>query len=117
VRAVHAAVGDNRDAILAWSRRAGQNAYAALAPLVFDAAASDPVAADLLDAAARTLGDIALALDPEGDLPLVVSGSVGTRLTARMASQVRARLVEPAGDAVDGALRLIRATLDGGTSA
>jgi glucosamine kinase len=116
VRAVLAAIGDNRDAILAWSRRAGQNAYAALAPLVFDAAASDSLAADVLDAAARALDDIALALDPEGALPLVVSGSVGTRLTARMASEVHARLVEPAGDAVDGALRLIRATLDGSSA-
>jgi glucosamine kinase len=111
-RAVHKAIGDNRDAVLAWSRRAGQHAYAALAPLVFDAAATDPAASRLLDDAARALDDIARALDRDGTLPLVVSGSVGTRLVARMSAEMRARLVEPAGDAVDGALRLVRAALD-----
>jgi glucosamine kinase len=113
VRTVQSVIGNDRDAILLWSRRAGQHAYAALAPLAFDAAASDPFAAKLLDAAARALDDIATALDPDGALPLVVSGSVGSRLADRMSAKVRARLVKPAGDAIDGALRLVRAALDG----
>ena len=40
------------------------------------------------------------------------SGSVGVRLQSRLAPAIRARLVEPAGDAMDGALRLIRAQLE-----
>jgi glucosamine kinase len=95
-----------------WCERAGQHEYAALAPLVFDAEASDSKAAQLLNVAAQALDAIALALDPDGRLPLVVSGSIGGRLQNRLAPSIRARLVAPAGDAIDGALRLIRAQLE-----
>ena len=45
VSAVEAVAGHARDALLAWCERAGQHEYASLAPLVFDAEASDPYAA------------------------------------------------------------------------
>ncbi|TMH62940.1 MAG: ATPase [Betaproteobacteria bacterium] len=112
VRAVWAVAGDSREALLAWCEKAGQHAYAGLAPLVFDTEAADTRAAQLLNDAARALGGIALALDPDGRLPLVVSGSIGGRLQLRLTPSIRARLVEPAGDAVDGALHLIRARLE-----
>jgi glucosamine kinase len=112
VHAVWSVAGNSRDALLAWCERAGQHEYAALAPLVFDTEATDTKAAQLLNDAARALDDIAHALDPGSRLPLVVSGSVGARLQDRLAPSIRARLVEPAGDAVDGALRLIRAQLE-----
>ena len=112
VHAIWSVAGDSREALLTWGERAGQHAYAALAPLVFDTEASDPKAAQLLNDAAQALDAIALALDPEGRVPLVVSGSIGQRLQSRLAPSVRARLVVPAGDAIDGALRLIRARLE-----
>jgi len=111
-RAIHAAAGSTRDALLSWCERAGQNAYAALAPFVFETERSDPFSAELLDRAARALDDLATTLDPAGDLPLVVSGSIGVRLHPRLAPRVRARLVEPHGDPLDGALQLIRRELD-----
>jgi len=113
VHAVWSVAGNSRDALLAWCEHAGQHEYAALAPLVFDTEATDTKAAQLLNDAARALDDIAHALDPGSRLPLVVSGSVGARLQDRLAPSIRARLVEPAGDSVDGALRLIRAQLEG----
>jgi glucosamine kinase len=113
VHAIWAVTGNSRDALLAWCEAAGQHAYAALAPLVFDTEATDSKAAQLLNDAARALDDIALALDPDGRLPLVVTGSIGRRLQPYLAPSIRGRLVEPAGDAIDGALRLIRAQLEG----
>ena len=113
VQAVWSVAGNSREALLAWGEGAGQHAYAALAPLLFDMEATDPRAAQLLNDAVRALDGIALALDPDGRLPLVVSGSIGQRLQSRLAPSIRARLVEPSGDAVDGALRLIRARLEG----
>ena len=110
-RAVQAVAGRRRDDVLAWCESAGQHAYASLAPLVFDAERGDPYAAELLTAAARAIDDIALALDPKATLPLAVSGTIGQRLQPRLAVAVRARLVAPAGDAVDGALHLIRERL------
>jgi glucosamine kinase len=112
VHAIRAVAGNSRDALLAWCERAGQHAYAALAPLVFDTEATDTRSAQLLNDAARAIDGIVLALDPGGRLPLVVTGSIGQRLQSRLAPSIRARLVEPAGDAVDGALRLIRARLE-----
>lgn len=106
-------------ALLDWCATAGQQAYATLAPLVFDAAeAADPVAGALLQRAADELAALVHALDarvaaqgradrqPAG-LPVVLTGSIGRRLLARWAPALRARVVEPAGDAIDGALRLL----------
>ena len=112
VHAIRAVAGNSREALLAWCERAGQHAYAALAPLVFDTEATDTRSAQWLNDAARAIDGIVLALDPDGRLPLVVTGSIGQRLQSRLAPSIRARLVEPAGDAVDGALRLIRARLE-----
>lgn len=111
VLSINRATGETREALLGWCEAAGQREYAALAPLVFDAESSDPWAAQLLLAAARALDEIATTLDPDGALPLVVSGSIGWRLTTRLAPSTRARIVEPAGDAIDGALMLIRRKL------
>ncbi len=74
--------------------------------------ATDTRSAEWLNDAARAIDGIVLALDPDGRLPLVVAGSIGQRLQRRLAPSIRARLVEPAGDAVDGALHLIRARLE-----
>ena len=110
---VLASAGTTREALLGWCDRPGQNAYAELAPLVFAAAAADPFASRLLDRAARSLQEIAAALDPEGTLPLAVCGSIGEKLLARFTAPIRQRCVEPAGDAVEGALRLLRQALSG----
>jgi len=107
-RAVWAATGGTRDAVFAWCAGAGQHAYAQLAPLVFDAEPSDSLAGELLAAAALELEAVALALDRDGTLPLAVLGSVGRRLQPRFSAALRKRCVEPAGDALDGALHLIR---------
>jgi glucosamine kinase len=107
-RHVWAVCGGDRDTLQAWCDHAGQFAYAQLAPAVFDAEASDPAAAQLLSRAVSELEAIALALDPQGGLPLAVCGSVGRRLAERLAPAIRSRLVEAADGPAAGALTLIR---------
>lgn len=51
---------------------------------------------------------LAGALDPAGGLPLVVTGSVGQRRQPRLPAALRARRVDPTGDASPGALLLLR---------
>jgi glucosamine kinase len=111
VRQVWAICGADRSALQAWCRQAGQFAYAQLAPAVLAAADSDPVAAQLLDQAAAALDALALALDPPGELPLTLCGSIGLRLAGRLSPEVRRRCVPAAGDPADGALTLIRQAL------
>jgi glucosamine kinase len=96
-------------ALLAWSAAAGQRRYASLAPLVFAHEGDDPAARHLLARAVAELEALALALDPEGALPLALSGSIAARLAPRLGEPVRGRCVSPQGDAMAGALHLILA--------
>lgn len=107
--AIWSQCGDARPALLAWCAKAGQFQYGQLAPQVFAAAATDPVADHLLSRAARELESLANALDPTGILPLALSGSVGNALHSRITTSLRQRAVEPQFDAVHGALLLVRA--------
>jgi glucosamine kinase len=107
-REVWAHCGDDRDTLQSWCDRAGQFAYAGLAPAVFEHEARDPAAAQLLHRATVALEEMALAIDPRGQLPLAVSGSVGLRLAPRMSPAVRSRLVAAAHGSEAGALMLIR---------
>jgi glucosamine kinase len=99
-------LGEGAEALLTWCAQAGQGAYARLAPHVFAAADTDPMAAGLLRAAALAIAEMADALDPSGELPLALCGSIGRRLAPRLPERFTGRLREPEGDAVDGALLL-----------
>ena len=103
---VYAATGPSREELLAFCSRAGQGGYASLARLVFETEASDPASAALLDAAARALDDLAIALHPT--LPLALAGSIALRLAPRLGPALQSRRVEPQGDAAAGALWLIQ---------
>ena len=109
--AVWAVAGNDRPAILAWCATAGQHGFASLAPLLFDNAAADPVAASLIAQAVVELECLALALDPRAELPLALAGSIALRLAANFSPTLRARLVPAQGDSADGALLLIRQSL------
>lgn len=105
---VSSACGSTRDALQAWCDRAGQFAYAQMARAVFQHESADPAAAELLARAVTAIEGIALAIDPRGQLPIAVAGSVGLALAPRLSPFVRARLVEAAADAATGALMLAR---------
>lgn len=111
VQKVWQIAGRDRESLLSWCEHAGQHAYAQLAPLIFDTEKADPRSAQLLADAVSALESIARALDPAGELPLALTGSIGQRLAPRFSAALAARLVSPAGDAADGALRLLRQSL------
>jgi glucosamine kinase len=97
-------------ALQAWAERAGQAAFAALAPLVSDAAAvGDPAAEACLQVAAAELDALVRAADPTGTLPVVLAGSVALRLQPRLHGDTRARCRPPLADAPAGALQCLHA--------
>lgn len=100
--------GADRAAMLDWCAVADQATYAALAPRVLDLAEADPAAAALVTAALDALADLAHALDPAAALPLAVTGGLGQRLLPQLTTRLQRPLTPPAGDALDGALRLLR---------
>ncbi len=103
--------GRSREGLLAWCAAAGQQGYASLAPLVFEMAERDSLAAHLIDDAVRELESVVQALDPQADLPLVLAGSVAERLAAHFSEALRSRCVAAQGDAVAGALQLLQTSL------
>ncbi len=107
-RAALQQLGGHAAAVQAFCAQADQTAYARLAPLVFDHAASDAEASQLLQAAADALAAHARALDPTGQLPLALAGSVAQRLQPWLPPNLRDRLAQPAGDALDGAHWLLQ---------
>ena len=106
-QAVIDACGGERNAIQVWLGQATQTSYAALAPIVVAHAASDPVARQMLQDAAREVASIARALDPSATLPLALCGGLGAPLRAFLPADLLARCVAPHGDAASGALRMI----------
>lgn len=96
--------GRDRLALQDWCSRAAQYAYAQLAPLVFECAKRDPAAEALLNDAAQALADIARAIDPTGELPLAVTGTIGQRLAERLPADLQKRRVPPRHDAATGSL-------------
>jgi glucosamine kinase len=100
-----------REAMQAWCSHAGQFAYAQLAPAVFESAAHDHAAEAILEAAAQEMATVADALDRDGELPLVIAGSIGLRLIERLPQHLRARIVDAKADAATGALKLIQRAL------
>jgi glucosamine kinase len=109
---VWAHCGANRQEMAAWAAQSAQFAYAQVAPLVFECAESDPAAANLLAQAARDLESIALALDPEGHLPVAICGSIGNKLNDRMSPALRRRCVKATIGPVEGALWLLQKSLE-----
>ena len=110
---LEATANRQRAVIAAWCAGAGAGRYAATAPLVFDSAAVDTVAAQLLQRATAELAATAEALDPNGTLLLAITGSIGQRLAAQLPTALRARCVAPAGDSAQGALLALIADLAG----
>ena len=108
VRAVCSATAGQREAMHHWCASAVATDFARLAPLVFAHAADDPQAAKFLHAASAALAELARAVDPAATLPLTVLGSVGTHLCEQLPDDVRQRLIQARGDALDGALALAR---------
>lgn len=108
-RAVIAAVGPSIDAVAAWAYQAPSTRYATLAPLVVDAAGrGDPAGLRLVRLAAHEVEQLVNALDPRGELPLCLGGSLALPIFNYMTERVMGRVRPSQGDACDGALLLAR---------
>lgn len=103
--------GKDPDDFLTWLGNAGQNAFAQLAPIVFQSAAKDPDAKALLIAAGLEIEQMALTLDPIGELPLSICGRLGEALIDYLPEKIKKRNQPPKGDSTLGALYLIHRSI------
>jgi glucosamine kinase len=110
LRAVAAQFASDPHAIVRWMSSARPRDFAKLAPLVLEhAARTDPAAAAIMRAAAGHIDTLAARLIEHGAARLALMGGLASGIEPWLAPATRARLVAPAGDALDGALWLARA--------
>jgi len=99
--------GKEPSQFLTWLGNAGQNSFAQLAPLVFQSAATDPDAKNLLIKAGQEIEQMAKTLDPDESLPLAICGRLGEALIPYLPEKTKLRNQEAQADSTVGALLLI----------
>jgi len=99
--------GKDTDEFLGWLGEARQNAFAKLAPLVFQTAASDPDAKKLLLKAGEEIAVMVRTLDPKNEYPLSICGRLGEALIPFLPDDIKVRNQKAKGDSTIGALTLI----------
>ena len=99
--------GNDPHAVVAWAHAASPGDFATLAPDVFEhATRGDPIARELVGLAARHIDGLADRLIAIGAARLALVGGCAPSLLSSLGEGTRSHLVEPAGDALSGALQL-----------
>jgi len=104
--------GRTPDLFLGWLGNAKQNAFATLAPLVFQSAPTDPDAKKLLTKAGLEIAMMVETLDPNKELPLSICGRLGEALIPYLPDDLKKRNQQAIGDSTMGALHLIAKSLE-----
>jgi glucosamine kinase len=99
--------GTSTDDFLAWLGNARQNAFAQLAPFIFDTANTDTSAKDLLLQAGLEIEIMIKTLDPHGELPLSICGRLGEALIPFLPDSIRSRAMKAQDASALGALYLV----------
>jgi glucosamine kinase len=108
-RAVMARYEDSPEQMLAAALVARPRDWAALVPLVFASAGEgDPVALELVAEAAADVAALVRRLMAVGAGSVALMGGLAAPYRPYLAEDIRPHLVQPAGDALDGALALAR---------
>jgi glucosamine kinase len=94
-------------AITEFARKAAPGEYAALAPLVIEAAGTgDAVATEIVDMACAYIEKAVNAVSFDPALPVTMIGGLSQSLAPFLSDQLRAKLVPATGNALDGAARM-----------
>jgi glucosamine kinase len=102
--------------ITEFGRKAAPSEYAALAPLVLEAASNDDsVGRNIAQAAGDYIAKAVNAVSFDTSLPVVLIGGLSEKLDPFLPQQLKARLIPAKGNALDGALRLAVELLNRGT--
>jgi glucosamine kinase len=97
----------NAPAITEFARKAAPSDYAALAPLVIEAAsAGDVVAAEIVDIACAYIEKAVSAVAFDAFLPVTMIGGLSQSLVPFLPEALKAKLVPASGTALDGAMRM-----------
>lgn len=113
LRAVFADFANDPHAIVGWTSTASPGEFGAFARRVADhARKGDPAAIELMKMAAVHIDGLAARLVALGVPRLALTGGFAAALQPWLAVQTTSRLIQPAGDAVQGALTLAHAAAE-----
>lgn len=102
-------LGGSPMALSAFGKTARPSEWAALAPMVFDHAdIGDPVAVAVVAAGVGEIEALIGRLAAEGIGQIALMGGLAPSYRRRLSSRFAGMIVEPVGDALDGALGLAR---------
>jgi glucosamine kinase len=105
--AVTAAFGHETARAIAWMDAASPRDYGSYAPVVMDyAEAGDEIARAIVEDAARHIEQFLETIFARGAPACALAGGLAPRMRPWLKARTVARLREPRGDALDGALRL-----------
>jgi len=100
-------------AIVRWTLNASPRDFGTLAPLVVEyAKRGDPAGIELMQLAAGHIDALAARLVALGARRLALVGGLAPHMEQWISQSTRTHLVQPAGDALDGALQLARAAAE-----
>jgi len=103
-------------AIVRWTTRASPRDYGSFAPLVVShASRQDAVAIELMQRAAGHIDALAARLISADVRPLALVGGLADAMAQWVSSDTRRHLIQPAGDALDGAIALARMAVESQT--
>jgi glucosamine kinase len=109
LHALAAEFANDPHAIVRWTQTALPRDFGSLAPYVFDhLALRDPVAGELIGLAASHVDAVAIRLIALGAMRLALVGGCAPFVQPWLAEDTKSHLVEPFGDALQGALQLAR---------
>ncbi|MGA8649099.1 MAG: BadF/BadG/BcrA/BcrD ATPase family protein, partial [Xanthobacteraceae bacterium] len=101
--------GNDPHAIVTWAQSASPGDFGSLAPDIFaHATRDDPIACELVALAAGHIDILADRLIAIGATRLALVGGCAPFLASSLSERTKSYLVEPAGDALSGALYLAR---------
>lgn len=113
LRALFVDFNSEPHAIVTWSASASPRDFGALAPKIVEhAGQGDRVAIELMQLAAGHIDALAARLVIAGSTRLALAGGLAGSLQGWLGPATRAHLVEGAGDALSGALRLARSAAE-----
>ena len=112
-RAVMARFDGDPEQVVLWGDRARPADYAAFAPLALEhAGRGDALAREIVEAAAGDVARLIRALRAAGAPSVALVGGLAGPIAPWLPVDARALLVEPKGDALDGALLMARRAHD-----
>jgi glucosamine kinase len=113
LRALFGDYGNDPHAIVTWAAAASPRDFGTLAPKIVDHAQhGDAMAIELMQLAAAHIDALAARLIVAGATRLALAGGLSATVQKWLAPATRAHLVQPAGDALTGALQLARSAAE-----